>query len=723
MRAASRALLLQLLLLRLAAAAAQEADYDYDVSQHQNCVPLGSRTVEIRCKLEGDSVAVCRGRGWEESDDVPTLRIGLRDAGAVSCASLLTIERGSYPICYERLSFRNFTVGWAEIYSDDASEDWNLVVDVNLLSIIGAMKQLEYDSSFDEFWNFTNAEFSAESGFLTAVTFNEEVVKPRPCLISLGNIHNLGGTSVEELSLYNNKVSPTNLTFGPMPKLRILRLVHCSLLDFPVDAHIKMPALEELDLADNTLLTVPAAIAGMKKLKTLNLSRSRVQRLAGQLPHLPQLKELTLRNTFLCCLHQEQDAFQGVPNLEFLDISQNQLTSLGAALRGLHQLQVLDASDNQLTEYPELELQSQAALSFAHNRLSTIPHCSQFGSSSSHLALDLHDNQISHWDGGPNILRCVDSLNLANNSLANIDANMLASLDVLKTVWLSENPLHCDGCAFQQFREWLRTTQVEVRAVGVPTGAATSLRCATPPAFLGMSVEAVALVGDLDECAADYSADSTRREPLLAVGLSLGAALLVLLSAAVGVCYRYRFELAYSAHLLRLRARARSSRRKGRGVADDVFLFDAFILYSGSDQSWVGGTLLPLLEGQPDYRVCLHERGLDSGTANHNLSHLMDCSRHVIIVLSKSFLSSRWCLWEMALANHRTLDPSQRDYVILLELEPLERSALPRQLRFIMDTRTYLEWHQPGDPQYVEQAFHRLQQALGPPVSPTRNSR
>ncbi|XP_049802336.1 toll-like receptor 2 [Schistocerca serialis cubense] len=92
----------------------------------------------------------------------------------------------------------------------------------------------------------------------------------------------------------------------------------------------------------------------------------------------------------------------------------------------------------------------------------------------------------------------------------------------------------------------------------------------------------------------------------------------------------------------------------------------------------------------------------------------MDRSRHTIVVLSKSFLSSRWCLWEMDLANHRTLDPSQREFIILLELEPLERSALPRHLRFLMDTRTYLEWHQAGDVQYEEQAFRRLKRALGP---------
>jgi hypothetical protein len=62
------------------------------------------------------------------------------------------------------------------------------------------------------------------------------------------------------------------------------------------------------------------------------------------------------------------------------------------------------------------------------------------------------------------------------------------------------------------------------------------------------------------------------------------------------------------------------------------------------------------------------------------------------------------------MANHRLFEGS-RDFLILLELERLDSTAVPRHLRYLMDTRTYLEW--PANGMDTSSAWRRLKTRLG----------
>ncbi|KAJ8868321.1 hypothetical protein PR048_029837 [Dryococelus australis] len=71
---------------------------------------------------------------------------------------------------------------------------------------------------------------------------------------------------------------------------------------------------------------------------------------------------------------------------------------------------------------------------------------------------------------------------------------------------------------------------------------------------------------------------------------------------------------------------------------------------------------------------------------------------------------------ELELANHKLFEDS-REFLVLVELERLDRSSLPLHLKYLMDTRTYLEWPEPGDSTgEVVVAFKRLKEALGPSI-------
>jgi hypothetical protein len=62
------------------------------------------------------------------------------------------------------------------------------------------------------------------------------------------------------------------------------------------------------------------------------------------------------------------------------------------------------------------------------------------------------------------------------------------------------------------------------------------------------------------------------------------------------------------------------------------------------------------------------------------------------------------------MANHRLFEGGS-DFLILLELERLDQTAVPRHLRYLMDTRTYLEWPESGAD--TSSAWKRLKTRLG----------
>ena len=88
--------------------------------------------------------------------------------------------------------------------------------------------------------------------------------------------------------------------------------------------------------------------------------------------------------------------------------------------------------------------------------------------------------------------------------------------------------------------------------------------------------------------------------------------------------------------------------------------FDAFLSYCHEDSPWVREELLPRLEdGQPRFRLCLHERDFVAGaTVADNIIAAINTSRRMILILSNEFLRSHWCHLEFVL-GHRKVPPTK----------------------------------------------------------------
>ncbi|XP_059057835.1 toll-like receptor 13 [Achroia grisella] len=141
-----------------------------------------------------------------------------------------------------------------------------------------------------------------------------------------------------------------------------------------------------------------------------------------------------------------------------------------------------------------------------------------------------------------------------------------------------------------------------------------------------------------------------------------------------------------------------------------IYTYDVFVSYCNDDRAWMLDYLLPHLETECSVSVCLHERDFQVGLSIlENIVSCMDRSRTIMLVLSKQFLRSQWCQFEMHLAQHRLLETRREDLLLVL-LEEIPRGLRPTTLHYLMLTKTYIVWPKATSEQAV--FWKRLKKSL-----------
>ncbi|ELT87653.1 hypothetical protein CAPTEDRAFT_39731, partial [Capitella teleta] len=122
--------------------------------------------------------------------------------------------------------------------------------------------------------------------------------------------------------------------------------------------------------------------------------------------------------------------------------------------------------------------------------------------------------------------------------------------------------------------------------------------------------------------------------------------------------------------------------------------YDAFVAYDYDDYSWVRHNLLPELEQERGYKLCIHHRDFPAGEILEEI--IVDRirkSRKTILVLTAKFVRSQWCDFEMSMARSEMFE-SGRDIIIAVILKPLPFNCINKTLHNILKTKLYLEWVQ-----------------------------
>ena len=138
--------------------------------------------------------------------------------------------------------------------------------------------------------------------------------------------------------------------------------------------------------------------------------------------------------------------------------------------------------------------------------------------------------------------------------------------------------------------------------------------------------------------------------------------------------------------------------------------------YNQRDQQWVDEVLQPKLEDELGLRLCLHHRDFRLGEViTEQILESVETSKKTLFVLSKSFLASTWCQFEMRMAQSR-LFTSGKDVILLALLEPLPDRMVSRTLKGLLETRTYVEWTE--DDEYGQKLFWaKLHESVLAPIS------
>ncbi|CAB4006376.1 neural cell adhesion molecule L1-like, partial [Paramuricea clavata] len=126
--------------------------------------------------------------------------------------------------------------------------------------------------------------------------------------------------------------------------------------------------------------------------------------------------------------------------------------------------------------------------------------------------------------------------------------------------------------------------------------------------------------------------------------------------------------------------------------------WDVFVSYSSHDFVWVN-ELCQMLE-QPPFNliVCLHQRDWELGRSlQDNMVDSIYCSHKTLIIVSKHYLQSEYCMQELQLAMHSEIasEHVRKDRIVLIKIDDVSTQRLPRVLR----QKSYLD---SSDPEHAK---------------------
>ncbi|XP_061460255.1 toll-like receptor 4 [Rhineura floridana] len=503
-----------------------------------------------------------------------------------------------------------------------------------------------------------------------------------PCLNNISSVR-LVDTYTEDVSNFPENSSIRYLEFknckfkevpsvrlSSLKELRSLRITRTKrLVEFEADFQ-GLQKLETLDLSENRLTADLCWIClrnGVPNLKYMNLSFNYRISLVTECHALPKLEKLDLQHTtlsgtgeypvFLCLVNliyldisytgtniKSECSFCGLNSLLVLKMAGNTFENnkLVNILKNLTNLQILDISNCRLQS---LSLDSLGSLrelrelNISHNKLLGL-HSEAYAQLQALTILDFHSNQLAIF---------------TEKDLENFPRS-------LKSLYLSRNPFDC-SCENLNFLQWAKQKRN-------PLQHPESMFCHSP-----MHLRDVRLMDfDLSSCHVSTTTVAT----------SVSISMVLVLSLIL--VYKYYFHLYYMAVLL-------SGRRRS---TENDNVYDAFVIYSSKDQEWVKRELEETLEaGVPRFRLCFFYRDFIPGVPiiTNIVQEGFQSSRKVIAVVSSHFLDSRWCNFELEVAQSWQLLDSNAS-MILIVLEGVDKAVVQRKLGVFRYLRrnTYLVW-------------------------------
>ncbi|XP_020374252.2 toll-like receptor 22 [Rhincodon typus] len=597
------------------------------------------------------------------------------------------------------------------------------------------------DLSLNKLKNISSSVFNNSVSLrLLSLARNELTVVPRAIL---------GARGLESLDLGFNQIERINsLDFISLAKLKQLFLVGNKITKIESSSFSGLIQLTELQLGNNYLLEIDKFSSALKRLEILNLRQNKLNMIKKHtFIYLQNLHDLNLVDNQLMGL--QEASFDGLSNLKQLLLGSNKLTAdtlrsqVFSPLQSLKHLQLFGnhlaySSSQKLNRAPftalkslqYLEINSQAHYGLrnfpvnfleglhslkefhAGNIVITFMDSNTFCYASNISLLDLSNNALKFLSFKLfRQLPALIELHLNNVQLQNLDFlahARLINLQLLRATGnqiglvnqthieavpsllfldLRANPYMC-ACDNSWFQNWsLSGNQTQVIYFDRFT-------CAYPPNLKGTKL----LNFNSHSCFIHFQ-----------FLLYISSSAVIILTLIVSFTYHcWRWHIVYAYYLF-LAFIYENNRKRGQKQS---YKYDAFISYNTHDEQWVLNQLLPNLEHNNEWTLCLHHRDFEPGRAIiDNIVDNIYQSRKTICVISRYFLESEWCSREIQVASFRLFD-ERKDVLILVFLEDIPPDLLSpyHRMRKLVKKTTYLQWpqHQEGTALF----WHKLHTAL-----------
>ena len=301
-------------------------------------------------------------------------------------------------------------------------------------------------------------------------------------------------------------------------------------------------------------------------------------------------------------------------------------------------------------------------------KLSSIPP-DEFANLHNLETLDISNNGLKQVSFRVSSLFSLSCLNLTENKLYQLTDELTSELEKLFVntshtliVDLQHNFLICD-CASLSFIKWISKTGI-------------NLINKDKFLYTYQGHQEITLVAvDIDKL--------TRDCYLIYIVTSTVGGIALLIIATIILVYKYRWKI--KTLLLKIV-------NYNRNRDNNVYQYDAFVVYSDEDRQWVHNVLLYELETVRGMKVCVHFRDFIPGEViDKNIVDAIDNSRKTLLILTKHFLVSEWCEYEMQSARNQ-LQAEGKDVVVPILLAELPDGYFNPSVKNLIREKTYLQW-------------------------------
>ncbi|KAF4797647.1 Leucine-rich repeat-containing protein 40 [Turdus rufiventris] len=247
---------------------------------------------------------------------------------------------------------------------------------------------------------------------------------------------------VWRINLDTPEEAQQNLSFGAADRwweqtdLTKLILASNKLQSLSEDVQL-LPALTVLDVHDNQLTSLPAALGQLENLQKLDVSHNQLRSLPEELLQLPRLRSLLLQHNQLS---QLPEGLGQLLSLEELDVSNNQLTAIPSSFALLVNVVRLNLAWNQLRELPAdlSAMRSLRQLDCTKNYLETVPP--KLATMTSLEQLYLRKNKLRSLPEFPSC-KLLKELHAGENQIEMLNAENLKQLSSLCVLELRDNKI------------------------------------------------------------------------------------------------------------------------------------------------------------------------------------------------------------------------------------------------------------------------------------------